>query len=595
MTKPPVVRISRLLSALLLAFGLSACASLSSAPTAPSHASEPAADATPEPDGDEIPADKLPNQPLTSELLMRFLVGDIALQRNQPQLAAQTWHDLVLKTNDPRVARRATEVAIGSGQLAIARDDAQRWIDAVPDSIAARQVMLSLLIRANRLDEAKPHMQALLAAQPQEIAPFFLQMHMLWDKNTDREAALRLTEELTTPYPQLAEARFARAVALANVGRLDDSLKELDEANRLKPDWEPAILYRAQLMGKSSTPQARIDYLQSAERRVPKSMALRSVLAREYVEASQFAAALKVYDQMLVLQPNNLEALMGSGLVALQMRDLDTAEQRLSRATELAPQQTGNLRYYLGQIAEERYRFPEARDWYQGVDGEFKPAADKRLVRVLARLGDTDGALALLKTLPAETDEARVANLQLTASVWREARQYRKGYDVLGEGLKRYPGNADLIYDRSLFADLLGDYAESEAELRRYLALEPDSVMGQNALGYTLANRSTLADTARLAESEKLLNAAIVKEPDNPTILDSLGWLRFRQGKPAEARALLEKAYAKMPDPEIGTHLGEVLWQLGDKRAAQKLFDAARLLDPQSEILREAVQRLGAQ
>ncbi|GHD62023.1 tetratricopeptide repeat protein [Jeongeupia chitinilytica] len=592
MTNPPAVR--TLLSALLLALGLSACASMGGAPAPSGNASEPAAETAPGLDEDAIPDDKLPKVPLTSELLLRFLVGDIALQRDRPQLAAQTWHDLAQRTNDPRVARRATEVAIGSGQLSIARDDAQRWIDAVPDSAAARQVMLSLLIRANRLDEAKPHIQALLAAQPQEIAPFFLQMHMLWDKNTDREAALRLTEELTTPYPQLAEAHFARAVALANVGRIDEALKELDEANRLKANWEPAILYRAQLMGKSSSPEARIDYLQSAERSLPKSMALRSALAREYVEANRLDAALKVYNEMLALQPNNLEALTGSGLVALQLHDLDTAEQRLTRATELAPQQTGNLRYYLGQIAEERYRFVEARDWYEGVDGEFKLSADKRLVRVLARLGDLDGAQATVKAIPAPNDEAKIEKIQLEASIWREVKQYRKGYDVLSEGLKRYPASADLMYDRSLFADLMGRQDEAEAELRRYLALEPDSAIGMNALGYTLANRSKPTDTARLAESQKLLDAALAKEPDNPTVLDSMGWLRYRQGRLADAKTLLEKAYARMPDPEIGAHLAEVLWQLGDKGGARKLFDAAIKLDPGNEIVQETVQRLGA-
>ncbi|WP_432722569.1 tetratricopeptide repeat protein [Jeongeupia wiesaeckerbachi] len=591
MTKSPAVRTTRLLSALLLAFGLSACASMGT-PGAVGNASEPAAEA-PGLDDDAIPDDKLPKIPLSSELMLRFLVGDIALQRDRPQLAAQTWHDLAQRTNDPRVARRATEIAIGSGQLTIARDDAQRWIDAVPDSVAARQVMLSLLIRANRLDEAKPHIQALLAAQPEEIAPFFLQMHMLWDKNTDREAALKLTEELTTPYPKLAEARFARAVALANVGRIDDALKELDEANRLKANWEPAILYRAQLMGKSATPQARIDYLNSAERALPKSMALRSALAREYVEAGRFDAALGVYNEMLALQPNNLEALTGSGLVALQTHDLDTAEKRLTRATELAPQQTGNLRYYLGQIAEEGYRFADARDWYEAVDGEFKPSADKRLVRVLARLGDIDGAQAQVKAIPAPNDEAKIEKIQLEASIWREVKQYRKGYDLLSEGLKRYPASTDLLYDRSLFSDLMGNQAEAEAELRRYLALEPDSAIGMNALGYTLANRAAPGDKAKLVESQKLLDAALAKEPGNPTVLDSLGWLRYRQGRLNDAKTLLEKAYARMPDPEIGAHLAEVLWQLGDKAEARKIFDTAAKVDPDNEIVREAVQRLG--
>ncbi|MGL6041124.1 MAG: tetratricopeptide repeat protein, partial [Deefgea sp.] len=147
---------------------------------------------------------------------------------------------------------------------------------------------------------------------------------------------------------------------------------------------------------------------------------------------------------------------------------------------------------------------------------------------------------------------------------------------------------AELYYDRSLYLDLLGDIAGVEADLLRYLQLNPDHVHGLNALGYILANR-----TDRLVEANTYLTRAMTKEPNNPVILDSMGWLRLKQGKLKEALELLKRAYADLPDPEIAAHYAEALWLTGDKAKAVEVLDAASQLDADDEALLAIRKKLG--
>jgi Flp pilus assembly protein TadD len=529
----------------------------------------------------------LSRMPLTNDLLLRFLVAEVSLQRGRTALSAQTWHDLANRTHDPRVARRATEVAVGAGQLGLAQETAQQWIAAAPNSVGARQILLTLLIRADRIEDAKLHIEALLAAKPEDAASFFMQMHLLWDKTTDRKVAWKLTDELTQKYPQLPEAHFARAVAMANQERFNDALAELSIALAARPNWETAIQYKAQLLANQS-PAASVEFLEKTIKDNPMSLTLRNSLARQLVAAQRLPEALQVYQEILKLQGNNLDALIGSGLIALQQRDFDTAYSNISAAIKQNPRNVDNLRYYLGQISEERYRFDEALSWYSQVGGDFAALAKKRMPRVLARLGRTEEARKAIAALPSDTEQAKVERIQMEAQLYREARNYKKGVEILSKGLVTYPQSTDLVYDRALLADMQGDYALAESDLRKYVELMPANAQGMNALGYTLLTRTT-----KLSEAEVLLEQAIALEPDSPVILDSLGWLRYKQGKLQEASTLLKRAYSKLAEPDVAAHLAEVLWQLGEKTEAKKLIDAAVLIDAKNETLLETIQRLG--
>ncbi len=576
------LRISALLALLLL--GATGCATQAVVKSEPPVASSVAAAAEPAPDYD--PA-SLPKLALDDEMVMRILIGDIAAQRGNIPLAAQAWVDLARRTQDPRVAQRAAQLAVASGQLALAQEATEIWVAAAPVALPARQLMISLLLRSNRIADAEVHLNAMFAAKPQEVAPFFMQMHQLWGKDVDRQAVLELTLKLTEPYQPMPEAHFARAVAYGNAQQLDQSQQELDIALKLKPLWEPAVLYRVQLHdGQNAVEDAQL--LSAAAKANPKSVNIALAQARLAADAAQYTQAAQYYAAVLAQDPNQLEALVGAGLIAMQVNDIAMAQQYLTRSVQLNPKSAGYLAPYLGQLAEQRHQYALAIEWYNKAEGDRKKQSAQRLPRLYAKQGQVEQAMQALAQLPSASAQEQADKAQIAAQVWCERKNLPQAVAVLSDAIAQLPDEAELYYDRSLYRDLQGDIAGAEADLRHYLSLSPQSVNGLNALGYILANR-----TDRYAEADTYLSMAIAQQPENPVILDSVGWLRFKQGKLTEALALLEKAYKAMPDAEVGAHLAEVLFAMGDKGRAQQIIADVLVLQPDDEVALEVRQRLG--
>ncbi len=569
--------------------GLSGCAAVAPV-TEASTASAVVGTAEQEPEIEKLdgydPA-LLPKVLLSDELMLRFLVGDIAEQRGNAALATQAWLELAKRTQDPRIAQRATQLAFSSGQLLQAQEAAQLWVAGAPNSIQARQILVSLLIRGKRLDQVEPHIQMMLAAKPDEMAPFFMQMHLLWGKDSDRTAVISVTDRLTQPYLNLPEARFARAVAQSNADQDQQALQELDAALALRPSWEPAVLYKAQLLsGKNDAAVSKL--LQDAAQAHPKSVAISLAQARNLAESHDYALAQQQYESALLQDPQQLEALVGAGLVALELRDLEKAQSYLERSVQVSPKSVAQLGVYLGQIAEQQHRDQQAIDWYLQVGPEQSARVKNRLPRLYAKIGDQKSADTALAALPVVTTDQQIDKAQIEAQVWRERKKIAQSRVILTEAIAQHPAEAELYYDRSLYLDLLGDVAGAEADLRQYLKLKPDHVQGLNALGYILANR-----TDRYAEADTYLKAALEKDSNNPVILDSMGWLRFKQGQLDEALVLLKRAYTQMPDPEIAAHYAEALWQKGDKELATEIVKAASQIDADDDALLALRKKMG--
>lgn len=578
------LRTSALFASLLL--GLTACATPpgASAPPASAVVRAPSAAET-APESEYDPA-SLPKLALDDELVMRFLIGDVAAQRGNLPLAAEAWVDLARRTKDPRVAQRAAQLSVASGQLALAQDATDIWIAAAPQALPARQLMISLLLRNGRIADAEEHLNAMFAAKPQEVAPFFVQMHQLWGKDVDREAVLQLTLRLTNAYAPMPEAHFARAVAYSNAQQPDLAQQELDAALKLRPLWEPAVLYKVQLSdGKDAASQ---DLLAAAAKANPMSIQITLAQARIAADTAQYQQAGQYYESVLARDPNQLEALVGAGLIAMQLNEVAKAQQYLTRSVKLNPKSAGHLAPYLGQLAEQRHQYALAIEWYGKAEGDRKAQSAQRLPRLYAKLGQQNKADQALQALPVTTTQDQIDKAQIEAQVWRERKDLSRAVSILTQAIERLPQEAELYYDRSLYLDLAGDAAAAEADLRQFLSMQPDSVNGLNALGYILANR-----TNRYPEADTYLVKAYAQQPENPVILDSLGWLRFKQGKLSEALALLEKAYLAMPDAEVGAHLAEILWAKGDKVRAKQILNEVLAIQPDDEVALEVRQRLG--
>jgi tetratricopeptide (TPR) repeat protein len=532
------------------------------------------------------PSAELPNMDLTGDLMYEFLVAEIASQRGNLTLAAQAYADLARRTRDPRVAERATELALYARMPEAAIESAKVWADSSPTNPRALAAASSLLIRANRLDEAQGYLQKILAGQTSR-ADGFLQLNGVLANSPDKAANLRVIQRLAEPYPELAQARFAVAQAAANAGDDALALKEAREAVRLAPDWELGVLYEAALLQKTS-PGAAGDRLAEYLKTYPKSREVRLAYARTLVGDKKYTEARGQFEQLLKEYPDNTDVVYAVAVLSMQLEDWPNAEANLKRLLDLGYRDRNSVRFYLGQVLEEQKRFPDALQWYAEVTrGEQFMPAQIRAAQVMSKQGDLEGARKFLQNVNAANNDQRVQLILAEAQLLRDANQPKEAFDLVGRGLDRLPDQPDLLYDYAMLAEKLDRVDILESSLRKLISLKPDHAHAYNALGYSLADRNE-----RLDEARKLIEEALKLSPDDSYIIDSLGWVLYRQGQPEEALKYLQRAYAGRQDAEIAAHLGEVLWALGRRVEAQKVWDEALAKTPSNDVLIKTVQRL---
>lgn len=526
----------------------------------------------------------LPKQPLTPDILFKFLVAEVAGQRGQIGIAQSTYLDLARETHDPRIARRAAEVSMFARNPAGALEATRLWMAAEPDSEPAQQTMAVLLLNEGKFDEAEPILRVLLKKDP---ANGFLHLTSVMGKTRGSPAGLELVEGLAEDYPTLPEARFAVAQAAASVGRNEAAVAALQKADDLRPGWEPAALLRAQILDQTSHADA-LAFMRTFLAAHADAREVRLAYARVLVSANHFDEARAEFTRLTRDFPRNAEVSFAAGLLSLQMGDAKTAHDFLAKTLEYNPRDPNAVYYYLGQAAEQMKQPEAAGAYYAGVKaGNYLVPARARQAVLLVGAGRPDEAIALLKATQGENDAQNVRLIQAQAEVLRGSKQYAAIYEVLSEGLKRYPDSADLLYDHAMAAEKLDKLDVLEADLRRVIVLRPMDAQAYNALGYTLADR-----TKRLSEALTLLDKALTLSPDDPFILDSVGWAQYRSGNLARAQEYLERAFKARPDPEIAAHLGEVLWARGQRDEAGKLWQSSLQSHPQNELLLETLRRL---
>lgn len=535
------------------------------------------------------PEPELPIQELSDTVLYEFLLAEIAAQRGNVGLAAQAYADLAKRTRDPRIARRATEIAVFARMGNAAIESARVWHETEPNSQRPLQALSGLLVSAGRFDEALPYARKLLAAAGGGTGEGFMQLNRTLASAKDKPAALVMVQRLAEDYPQLAQARYALAQAAAAADQRELALKEIRRAQELKPDWEAAVLLEAQLLQSgSSSGTAAIERLSRYLQRYPNSREVRLAYARVLVAERRYAEARSEFQKLLADFPANTEVIHAVALLSLQLSDYGPAESNLKRLLELDYADKATVRLYLGQIAEEQKNYPEALRRYGEVGhGEQYLPAQIRYAQVLARQGRLAEARVHLQQLNPSGNQQRVQLVLAEAQILRDANQYGEAFALVERALKGLPENPDLLYDYAMLAEKIERFDVLESSLRKLIGLRPDHAHAYNALGYTLADRNL-----RLAEARELIEKALKLAPEDFFIIDSMGWVLYRLGNIEESLKYLERAFAGRADPEIAAHLGEVLWASGKRAEAEKILGDAAQKHPNNETLNNVIQRL---
>ncbi len=571
---------------LLLVLLLSACTSMKTPLLAkqPATTTEQAAD-----DETAAAAEDNPNLPrleLTPQIVYGVLASEIAAQRGAAGSSAATYLDLARQTRDPRLAQRAAEFALFTGQLKDAADALALWMELDPSSQIPREQLFITMLRSGKLAESQPLVEDLLKREPQRAPDIFVQLARLTARQNDKQAAYALVNRLASQYPDLPEARFAVIAVAAEVNDDASIQREFDRLAQIAPKWDLPVAWQTDRLRRIRLGQA-IDFLQQELARRPDAgLELRMAYPRLLVGAKRFPEARTAFEALLRQNPDNAELLYASGLLAYQLRDLAAADQRLTAALQQRHPESDFIRFTLGQVAEDRQDKAVARQWYESVGaGQQFLQAQARLAALDAEAGRLDQALQRLAPL-GQGEQEKVQLAMQQAELARHAKRYDLSFRILSQALENWPRSPELLYDRALVSDQLGNLGDAERDLKTLLKEKPDDPQALNALGYTLANRSNRHQEA-LAYIEKALKA----DPDNPMILDSMGWVLFKLGRNEAALKYLERSYSAMQDSEVAAHLGEVMWKLGRKQDALSLWRQALAKDPDNETLQDALKR----
>ena len=524
------------------------------------------------------------------EARFHIMAGEMAAARNEPGLAAAEFLAALRKVDDPALAARATGLAFTAGSANLVQQAAQRWLELDANNMDPREVLLAMDLQRNEVEGAYTQAKAIVDGHGGGRDEGFRHVGVLMVQQPGKnDTAIAVLDRLTNDYPKESGAYYATALLALRQDRVDAAETAIRKAVELNSDSRENVLLLVGVLvraGKLDESDARIEAL---TKKHPKESAdMRMAYAKLLVESQQRDRARQQVERILKADSKNKDARYALAVFQLNDNELDAARKQFELLSKDIDRGS-DARFQLGRIAEQQKRYDDALGLYDSVNsGPQALDAAVRRAAVLARLGRIGEARDTLHRVRDQFPPLRERLLLAEGEMLLTAGKRDEALAAYNEGLRELPGNDDLLYGRSLVFDQLGRTADAEADLRSILKTKPDDARALNALGYMLSN----GNKDRLPEARDLIEKAMKLEPEDPAIIDSLGWINFKLGKAETAKDLLVKAHGITPDPEIAAHLGEVLWTLGQRDQAKAVWSAALKGSPDHEVLKETIQRL---
>lgn len=537
---------------------------------------------------------------LNAELFYEILAGEMAADHGDLGNGIALMQEAARRAHSEQLYQRATELALQSrsGERALAT--AQDWKQAFPRSREANRFVLQILIALNRVSETVQPLQQEINSTPEAAKPTgFLGIAQLYSRASDKALAAAVVEQAMAKElrnPATGAAAWATVGHLRiTAGQKALALNALRQAHKISPASGATALLALELM-EAGLPEAESlvqAYLQSQP-----SATIRMAYARVLMGYDRKDAARQQLDILTNENPEFTDAWIALADLQLQNHELEAAQHSLQQFIPQAEQvpdssarQAGLNQAYLMQanIALQLRDDQSAGQWLDKIaDGQNILNVQSMRATLLLRQGKLAQARALIRAVPTQSTEQEKNKRRAEVRLLREANAPQEAYLLQRTLLDQAPEDNDLAYDTALLAEKAGKFDTAERLLREIIAREPDYQHAYNALGYALVERNE-----RLDEAKALIQKALEMSPNDPYIMDSLGWAEFKLGNASQALTLLERAYGLRDDVEIGTHFAEVLWQQGETTRARAIWMRALNRQPENSTLLETLQRLG--
>lgn len=528
-------------------------------------------------------ASKRPVKGLVPDQIYAVLVGEIAGRRGDMASAFTHYYRAAELTRSGQMAELAVRAAISAKDDVSAQRGIRLWLEIAPEASEVHQVAAFLRIKADDQAGALIHLERLIALSDAEAA--FTKAAAIIARLPNLDQRVSMMESLVERYPDDADAQQSLAMLAASASRLEVADAAARRAMALRPDWNAPRLFLVRLLlseGKRAEARQLLEGFVSAS---PEDQSLRMLYGQFLVEEEDFTSARDVFERMLRNQPKEPDVLFAVGILSLQLDDLEGAQIYFKRLFETGAR-ADEATFYLGQTAERARDIPAALDWYAKVEGANADDARVRVALLRAKQGEIAPAREILQRLREGSPDNAIALFMVEAEILDEVGRQDDAMAVYETALRRFPGDHSLLYSRGLYAIKQGQIERGEQDLQRIIDADPNHADALNALGYTLTDR-----TDRHEEARELIERAHALRPDEPAILDSMGWVNYRLGRLDEARRYLEQALEQLDDGEIAAHLGEVLWALGHRAQAWVIWDKALAAHPEHAYLQAVISR----
>lgn len=571
---------SRALPAMKRLFALSALLLIGGCQTLAPPASEPAA-----PVEEAAPQAPVEQGSFSQETLYALLVAELAGQRNRFDIALGNYIQQAHATQDPGVAERAFRIAEYLGAEQAALDAAMIWAGNAPDNLDAQRAAAIQLARAGQYEQSLSYMEQVLRRQGDTHFDFLALSAIRTDPDT-RDGLMQSFERLLQRYPDNPQLVFGKALLLEQDDRAQEALALL-EAQPREERPVPSILLHARILQVLERGDEALPLLKRSLPQHPDDKRLRLAYARLLVEADELDAAIGEFTTLLQQNPSDDDLRFSLALVCMEAQAWREAivylEELITRGSHVNAAQ-----FNLARAHEALGNHRRALEAYAQVNpGSEYLAAKSQQTRLLLSLGRGNEATSMLERARQTQPDYSIQLYLLEIEALSEQDLLEQAEERIAQALAQFPDELNLLYTRAMLAEKRGDLEQLETDLRFILQREPENAMALNALGYTLADR-----TERFEEARTLIEKAYQLNPEDPAILDSMGWVQYRLGNLAEAERWLRLAFDRYPDAEIAAHLGEVLWVQGRQREARRIWSQAYRDEPDSPILRDTLRRL---
>ena len=517
---------------------------------------------------------------ISRDMFFKLLVAEMSARAGDSDTAIAAYLDAARETGDVEAAAMAAKIANSARNVPKMLEAVQLWVELDDKSPTAYQAYASTLLQLNQPAHAVEQYNKMIALMPKRQARAYQIISDRLLHQPDFEIGKAVMEQIVEKHKDSPDAHFSYASLLFLLAKFDQAVVEIDKALQIRQEWSRAILLRARALALGKKRKQAVEYLGQMAERFPKNIDIGFGYARVLAEEERREEALEHIEKLMKLAPRNAELVFNAAVLSLQLEKIKKAEAYFKRELKFGKHlQFSN--FYLGQIAEERKDYKAAINRYSTVKyGEWYFRSQVRVVRILAETGDLKKAREYIRSIRTEGGKQELQLQLLEGRLLSEAKLYKEAKAHYTDLLKQSPNETSILYERGIVEEKLGELDAAEKDFQEILKNEPKNAQVLNALGYTLADR-----TQRYQEALSYIKRAYELEPNDAAVMDSMGWVQYRLGNYNDAIEHLQKANEMEEDPEIAAHFGEVLWVIGDKEKAKKIWTESLKKNPDHPIL----------